>query len=44
MTDKSDFVSVIVTSFNYDKYLRTALNRLLGQSYQNFEVIIVDDG
>lgn len=44
MTNKAVFVSVIVTSFNYDKYLRTALNSLLGQSYQNFEVIIVDDG
>ena len=44
MNNKKAFISVIVTSFNYASFLRTTLNSLLGQSYQNFEVIIVDDG
>ena len=44
MNNKTAFVSVIVTSYNYDRYLRTTLNSLMGQSFQDFEVIMVDDG
>ncbi len=38
------FVSIIVTSYNYEKYIRETLNSILNQTYQNFEVIIIDDG
>lgn len=37
-------VSVIITNFNYDQYLKDSIESVLNQTYQNIEVIIVDDG
>lgn len=36
-------VSIVFTSYNHKEYLRQALESLLAQTYQNFELIIVDD-
>ncbi len=36
-------VSVILTSYNHEKYLRESINSILAQTYQDFEVIIIDD-
>lgn len=36
-------ISVIITSFNRGKLLRRAVESVLSQSYQNFELIVVDD-
>lgn len=41
---KRPFISVLVTSYNYEKYIRQTLNSILEQTYKNYEVIIVDDG
>lgn len=38
------FFSVIIPTYNRLPYLKLALNSVLGQDFQNFEVIIVDDG
>jgi len=37
-------VSVILTSYNYAPYLRQAVDSVLGQTYENFELFAVDDG
>lgn len=36
-------VSVIVPNYNHEAYLSQRLDSILNQSYQNFEVIILDD-
>jgi len=43
MKDKSPLVSVVITNYNYAKYLREAINSALNQTYQNKEVILIDD-
>jgi glycosyl transferase family 2 len=36
-------VSVIVPNYNYASYLRLRMDTVLGQTYQDFEVILMDD-
>lgn len=39
-----DKVSIIVPVYNVESYLVKCIESILGQTYKNFEVIIVDDG
>lgn len=41
---ESPLVSIIITSYNYARFLREAIDSALSQTYRHTEVIVVDDG
>ena len=36
-------ISVIVTTYNSEKFISDSIESVLNQTYQNFEIIVVDD-
>lgn len=37
-------VSICIPSFNHDKYVRAAIESVLAQSFQDYEIVVTDDG
>ena len=40
---KNDLVSIIVPVFNAEKFLDETINSVLKQSYQNWELLLIND-
>ena len=40
----SDLISIIVAVYNEEKYLERCLDSIIGQSYRDLEILVVDDG
>ena len=37
-------ISIVITCYNYEKYVEQAIESALGQTYDNIELIIINDG
>lgn len=44
LTECNPLVSVVMPVYNCEKYLETAVESVIGQTYENWELILVDDG
>ena len=42
--NEKPLVSVVVSSYNHEKYIATCLQSILEQTYPNLELIVIDDG
>ena len=40
---KSVFLSIIIPSYNQERFIQVCLNSILKQNYKNYEVIIFDN-
>lgn len=40
----NDLISVIMPVYNAEKFVRSAIQSILNQTYENFELIVIDDG
>ena len=43
MNEKAPLVSVVVPNYNYARYLDARLSSILNQTFQDFELILLDD-
>lgn len=41
---KNPLLSIVIPSFNHEKYIGQAIESVIAQSYQTWELIIIDDG
>ena len=40
---KNDIISILMPVYNVENYIDEAIESILNQTYQNFELIVVDD-
>ena len=41
---KSDLISIIVPIYNVEDYIKTCVNSIINQTYDNLEIFLIDDG
>lgn len=39
-----ELVSVLISSYNHEKYIKETLNSIIKQTYKNIELLVIDDG
>ncbi|MEM1239884.1 MAG: glycosyltransferase family 2 protein [Cyanobacteria bacterium P01_H01_bin.26] len=44
MSEATPLVSILINNYNYGSFLSQAVDSALNQTYQNIEVIVIDDG
>ncbi|STQ89927.1 glycosyltransferase family 2 protein [Iodobacter fluviatilis] len=44
MTSFEPKISIVINNYNYEKYIGVAIQSALDQTYENVEIIVVDDG
>ena len=37
-------ISIITTSYNYEEYIKETIESVISQTFQDWEMVIVDDG
>ena len=42
--DTVPLISIVVPVFNAEKYLTACIDSVLGQSFSDFELLLIDDG
>lgn len=40
---KNNFISILITNYNKEKFLNKSLKSVLNQTYSNYEIILFDD-
>ena len=41
---KKELISIIVPAYNIEEYLSPCMDSILSQDYENFEIVLIDDG
>ena len=44
MSNSIPYFSVVIPTYNREKFIKTAIDSVLNQSFEDFELLIVDDG
>ena len=40
---KKNFISILITNYNKEKFLQNSLNSVCNQNFKNYEIILYDD-
>ena len=41
---KKNFISILITNYNKEKYIQNCLSSVVNQNYKNYEILLYDDG
>ena len=42
--NNNPLVSVIIPVYNHERYVQTAIKSIIDQTYQNIQLLVIDDG